>query len=253
MTDKATNHNNEMQKLRREIQFANLVRIRGMRELVYFLAHEMSQPLMVISAYVSGCIRRMEENTDDRVQIIHAMKAVDKQVERAGKLINSMKDCVETLELHYAPNNIHQVIEHSLALMTDELRNFPVSIQYHLAKLPLIEIDEAQIKLVILCLLRNSIEEMADAKTSQPKLIIETTKINKHTVSVRITNNGRGIPDTIMNKLFHSRFSTKLNKIGMSLVTCKSIVDSHQGCISAQSLAQGGASFEFALPIKRVS
>ena len=56
-------------------------------ELTHLLSHELSQPLVVINAYVSGCIRRLEKNVYDKKQIIVAMKMVNHQVERIGKLI----------------------------------------------------------------------------------------------------------------------------------------------------------------------
>lgn len=55
------------------------------------LLHELSQPLMVINAYVGGCIHRLEKNVYDKKQIIDAMKIVNHHVDRAGKLINRLK------------------------------------------------------------------------------------------------------------------------------------------------------------------
>lgn len=56
------------------------------------LLHELSQPLTVINAYVSGCIRRLEENVFDKKEIIDVLKSVNQQVEVAGKLIQHTQD-----------------------------------------------------------------------------------------------------------------------------------------------------------------
>lgn len=55
------------------------------------LSHNLSQPLMVMSAYVNGCIRRLEENVFDKSQIIDAMKIVSQHIDHAGKLIHRHK------------------------------------------------------------------------------------------------------------------------------------------------------------------
>jgi two-component system, LuxR family, sensor histidine kinase DctS len=236
--------------LQRELKFANVARVSSIRELSYMLSHEISQPLMIISAYVSGCIRRLEENVYDKNQIIATLKAVNHQVDRAGTLTHRMTSYVDNIKLDYEKINIHHVIESAVSIIAYEFPDFPVAIQYDWAEnLPLIEIDEAQIKLVILYLLKNGIEEMSVAKTKQPQLVIETTQINEFTISVCVKDKGRGISSELHNKLFNACHTTKPNNIGMGLATCRSIIEAHKGDITAQSLPEGGACFKFTLPI----
>lgn len=249
----ADNESQKDQKLQCELKFARIACVNGVRELTAMLSHEISQPLMVISAYVSGCIRRMEEDVYDKAEVIDIMKAVNKKVEYAGALVHRIKDCVDPLELHYEQINIHELIRTSVSLITHEFTDFPFSIQYEFTQdIQLVEIDEAQIKLVLLSLLKNGLEEMVEAKTKRPLLVIETSQLNPHSISVNIKDGGRGISSEIKNKLFNSRCTTKSKNIGMSLATCRSIIEAHKGDISAQSLLAGGASFKFVLPITQV-
>ena len=70
-------------------------------EDAHLLLHELSQPLMVINAYASGCILRLNEKDFDIKQIIAVMKIINEQVDRAGKLIDRVKDHVPVTESHY--------------------------------------------------------------------------------------------------------------------------------------------------------
>lgn len=91
-------------ELQREIEFAYLAYLAwvgSIRELTDMFSHEISQPLTVISAYVSGCIRRLEEDVYDKQQIIDVLKAVNSQVDRAGNLLHRINEYDETIKLNY--------------------------------------------------------------------------------------------------------------------------------------------------------
>lgn len=207
---------------------------------------------MIINAYVSGCIRRLEENVYDKKQIIDVLKIVNHHVELAGKFIHSMKDDIRRIELHHEKINIHHVIKSAHSLIAYELRPFSIDIQYAFSEnLPLIELDEEHIKLVIMHLLKNSIEEMSEAKTKQSQIVIETAQINALTIAVCIKDKRRGISTELQKKLFNAYFTNETKNIGMSLTTCRSIIEAHNGHITVQSLPEGGACFRFTLPIRQ--
>ena len=68
------------------------------KELASRFSHEISQPLTVIAIYVSGCIRRLEEDICDKEQIIAALKTVNHQIDRARDVIHRMNNLADQQE-----------------------------------------------------------------------------------------------------------------------------------------------------------
>jgi len=101
---------------------------------------------------------------------------------------------------------------------------------------------------VTLNLIRNAIEAMADA--SGAKLTISTSLEGGKYVVVTISDTGPGLAPEVIEKLFTPCATTKAEGMGIGLAICGSIMESHDGLISATS-GKGGSKFSFGLPISR--
>jgi two-component system sensor kinase FixL len=98
---------------------------------------------------------------------------------------------------------------------------------------------------VLVNLLRNSIEAMADAK--RRKLSVTTTLINAETVDVAVADTGTGLAKGVADRLFEPFVSTKRNGMGLGLSICRSIVEAHGGRLRSEPNPGGGAIFRFTL------
>ena len=63
-----------------------------------------------------------------------------------------------------------------------------------------------------------------------------------------MTDTGKGVDPKIVDRIFNPLFTTKSNGMGMGLAICRSIIEGHEGRLSASAGAEGGAVFQFALP-----
>ena len=141
----------------------------------------------------------------------------------------------------------------SFVLLTDSLREARVSLQIKLVDdLPSIKCNPTQLELVLVNLIKNSIESMLDASVEKRALIIrarqEQTDSDKLTISIE--DSGTGISEDVVKRLFEPFVSTKENGVGLGLSLSYNIVQRHGGSISAKSLGDQGAIFTIMLPLE---
>jgi len=235
-------------------QIAETIRSNSLGEMASSLAHEINQPLAAISAYIKGCVRRLEIKNEVTPEIIQILNEVNKQAERAGEVVHRIKNYVRKGELFYEKTDISVVVSRAIHLIKQEIQNLAVELIYMPNKaLSTVKIDKIQIEQVILNLLRNGIEAMQEANTSHPKITIEVDSKKNSYVTVRVLDNGPGFSEKIAHHLFDMYFTTKPQGMGLGLAICRSIIEAHSGQLSASLLPQGGSCFEFDLPIKAKS
>src|SRR5439155_22518245 len=110
--------------------------------------------------------------------------------------------------------------------------------------------DRVQLQQVVLNLVLNGCEAMADCDSSERQLLI-ASKSENGTVEVSVTDRGRGIPEGKREQVFERFFTTKKEGMGLGLSICRTIIDAHRGEIWATNNSDRGATFHFSLPIVR--
>ncbi len=237
---------------RNQMKLAQTAHINSMGEMASTLAHELNQPLTVINAYICGCLRRIENNFQEITPIIEAMIKVKKNVELAEEILHRMKEFVHKDKLQYNTLNINEVIKKAVALIHYEgFPNLSATILFALTEnLPDIQVDKIHIIQVLLNIIRNSIEAMSITKSKPPLIIIRSAQINSNTIAITVEDSGPGIDADTSTLLFKPDFSTKPDGKGMGLVIAHAIISAHDGQLRAYNLPEGGACFEFTLPIR---
>lgn len=241
----------KLQPSQRIAKLAITAQLCAMREMVSILSHEISQPLTVISTYISGCIRRIQNNhLVDKQQIIDALVRANNHVELTGNLMHRIKDFIRKNELNYESVPLHRLIERAAALVVPD-PNYPsTNIRYQFDKnIPNIEVDAIKIKIVILNLIVNGIESMYGMENHSSEVIVETVYENSDYFSLLIKDSGCGIPYDTRDKVFDACFSTKKNGVGMGLTISKGIIEEHKGHIAFYALANQGTCFKVTMPI----
>jgi signal transduction histidine kinase len=240
-------------KQQRRLELAETDRLRTIEEVSSALAHELNQPLAAIRNYVQGCINRLS-NTNYKVEeLVMALQHASHQAERAGAILHRIKNFVRKGKLYYEPVFINELIPNLVFLMQDLIDESGLHLQLKLSKKPLPKmfLDKIQIEQVILNLLRNGMEVLKSySQQNKPELIIETLlDEKKKKLIIRVKDNGPGISDENMLKIFELYYSTKLNGMGIGLSICRTIIEAHGGQISVNNNPTGGACFQLALPI----
>ena len=109
--------------------------------------------------------------------------------------------------------------------------------------------DQAQLEQVFLNLVMNAIEAMKSSKSDHRVLELKTSVNEGHEVLVTVADNGPGVGAENLDKIFDAFFTTKPDGMGMGLSICKTIIESHEGSLTAIPNKPHGMEFRVVLPI----
>jgi two-component system sensor histidine kinase DctS len=234
-----------------QLQFTS--RLVTMGEMASTLAHELNQPLAAIASYNSGCLNLLEKPECAPQDIKPALEKIGIQAQRAGKIIRRVHDFVRKSEPKRAPCALGEVIEDCVGFIEADARKRHIRIECDLPPLPPIPADRLMLEQVLLNLIRNGMEAMADTPEVHRSLRIETA-INTSELQISVCDHGSGIAPEIRDKLFTAFFSTKPEGMGVGLSICRSIIEFHRGRLWAEdnprSPTGSGTIFIFTLPLE---
>ncbi|MFL9922473.1 ATP-binding protein [Paraburkholderia fungorum] len=140
------------------------------------------------------------------------------------------------------------MVNEVVALVQREVTHHRISLRLKLGSgLPPLFGDRIQLQQVLINLVMNGIQAMADIGHNSRELQIESRLDHDRHVVVAVQDSGPGIDPANANRLFDAFFATKSNGMGMGLSICRSIIEAHGGRLWASSNAGHGATFQFML------
>jgi len=241
----------ELEAARQRHDLAHLARVTALGELSSSLAHELTHPLTAILSNAQAAQRFLAHDDVDLDEVREILNDIVTQDQRAGEVIHGLRLLLKKGELqeHCDDVDLNEVIRNLVKLMRSDLINRNVTVDTDLAQnLPAVTGDRVQLQQVLLNLMLNGCEAMADYDSSERRLLIASQWENG-AVRVSVTDRGGGILEKNMQQVFERFFTTKKEGMGLGLSVCRTIIDAHRGKIWATNDAGCGATFHFSLPI----
>jgi two-component system sensor kinase FixL len=240
--EQAARHRNEM---------AHLARVFTLGELSGSLAHELSLPLTAILSNAQAAQRVIAHGGADLAEIQEILNEIVSEGKRAGEVIRRLRLWLKKGEVRQHSLRINEVVADVLKLIHSDLVNQHVTVDIELARtLPTVTGDPVQLQQVLLNLVVNACDAMADCDTQERRLLIRTgTENGNSAVIVSVIDGGDSIPEEKMEQIFESFFTTKEEGMGLGLSVCRTIIAAHRGKLWATNNADRGATFHFSLPI----
>jgi two-component system, LuxR family, sensor kinase FixL len=234
-----------LQELQSEL--VHISRLTAMGEMASSLAHELNQPLSAIANYMKGLSRMLEASVDERSATMRdAMGKAGEQALRAGEIIRRLRDFVSRGETERRVENLSKLVEEASALALVGAKEQSVRVRFQLdPHADRVLADKVQIQQVLLNLMRNAIEAMAEVKRRE--LIVATETVGDGMIAVAVEDTGPGIAAEVANQLFQPFVTTKQHGMGVGLSISKTIIEAHGGRIWTEPTPGGGTTFRFTL------
>jgi C4-dicarboxylate-specific signal transduction histidine kinase len=224
-------------------------RLSTMGELTASIAHEINQPLAAIITNADSCLLWLEADRPDLEEARQAATLIVRNGHRAGDIIKSVRALTRKSAPEMVPLHINDVIRDVIVLMGGEFRRRGVRVETSLSSdLGSVIGDRVQLQQVVLNLIMNGIEAMADSAHGQRRIQIRSGGDESGGVLVAVTDSGLGLDLVRADRLFEAFFTTKPEGMGMGLSICRSIIDAHGGRLWASPNLPNGAVFQFILP-----
>lgn len=238
----------EVHHRRNELAHAGRVIIMG--EMATSLAHELNQPLTVISGYAQVCADALKAGGGKRKSLEDAVEQIAEQAERATSIIRSIRGFVQKQEPRRSAVNVNDAVGGVMDLLRSDAREHRATIKLEFDEhLPRVMADPAQIQQVILNLAHNGLEAMSEVQSPTRQLTIRTSANGRDAVTTTVIDTGGGIRPDVREWIYEPFFSTKSTGLGMGLSISRSIIEAHGGRLWVGSESQDGAEFCFSLPV----
>jgi signal transduction histidine kinase len=239
----------EADSLHRMNELARMNRIATAGELSASIAHEIRQPLVAISSSGSAALNWLQHKVPNIEEARHALERIVKASHRADDVIKSVRAMFRSEPAARVAVNFNDLIEQVLVLVEHQMRSNGIALETVLEyrSSPWVMADPVQLQQAILNLIMNAIEAMSTSDQARV-LHIESGFDQDGNATLLVQDSGPGFDEKIAENLFKPFVTTKPSGMGMGLSICKSIVEQHQGTLTATSIKPRGALFQIVLP-----
>ena len=236
----------DLEKNRRLL--ARAEKLAALGKVAASVAHEIRNPLTAIKMLIYS-IR--EELSQDEVKRKH-LAVISKEIDRLERFVQNFLQFARPPDPVLAATNVNETVHETLALLAPRLQQNRVEVrEVYRSEPQKIIADTDQLKQVVMNLVLNAIEAMPNGGW----LTAETQRVQAagengadEWLQIRISDNGAGIPQELIDSIFDPFVSGRKNGVGLGLSVAHQIVNRHQGWIEAANNVEGGAVFTVSLP-----
>jgi PAS domain S-box-containing protein len=239
------------QQSRRHLKHLSHVMGLGLiEEIASSIAHEVNQPLAAIVAYSGVSLNLLKAENLDLVKLTEVIQKIQKEVLRVGQIVHRIMRGANPNIHHKVSSDLNELIQKSVDIYLLDFKRDDITISVELEdNLPVVNVDIAQIELVIINLIENSVEALEKSPVNQHrKISIYSRWLFNNRLEVRVKDNGSGIAEEQKQKILMPFYTTKTEGMGMGLSISRSIIEAHDGNLYFNSRHGKGSSFYFTLP-----
>ncbi|MCD2452486.1 PAS domain S-box protein [Methylicorpusculum oleiharenae] len=213
------------------------------------IAHELNQPLTAISAYSEVALKTLQSKTINADQLNKALQGCIEQAHRVGHTLHELLNVLNTNTINLELIDINTLIIDTLThIQADDFDGVHAELQLE-AGLPPVIGYRIQIAMVLINLIRNSIEAIRDANSAPGAISLTVRSIaEKNCVQITLQDNGPGLKEDMVKSIFEPFFTTKTGGIGMGLTISRALIESNGGHLWFDLKNDPGAIFHFTLP-----
>jgi PAS domain S-box-containing protein len=231
-----------------QAELVHATRVTTLGEMSASITHEVNQPLAGIVTNGEAGLRWLAREVPQIGEARSAIERIIRDADRASGVVRRIRALAKKAAPEMTRLDINDVISDAMLLVQREVLSHRAGLRLELAPgLPEVVGDRVQLQQVIINLVMNGVEAMADVTKQQRRLVVRS-QVYESQVLVAVQDAGTGIDPENANRLFSAFYTTKSNGMGMGLSICRSIVEAHRGRIWATNNEGPGATIQFTVP-----
>ncbi len=238
------NKNVELKDAQKQILQAE--KLSALGQLIAGVAHEMNNPLTTVVGYTGMVLESSDKNTP---KVERQLKTVFQEANRTTKIVQNLLSFARAKKSEKGPVDLNQIIQTIVSLREYDLRTRAIDFTCNLDRsLPITMIDADQIQQVLLNLVNNAAQAMS---SEGPRKIQIGSRREGDFALLWVKDNGHGMPEAVVEKIFEPFFSTKGSNTntGLGLSVSYGIVKEHGGEILVDSQLGAGTQMTLRLPL----
>jgi signal transduction histidine kinase len=177
--------------------------------------------------------------------MIYLFDIIDRNSNRINKLISDLLQSTKFSELNFKNMTVNNLIEESLAMAKDRMGLNQIKIEKNYGEPCTVHVDEEKMKIALLNIIINAIEAM----DKEGGILKISTKKEAGNCAISISDNGIGMDEGALSKLFEPYFTSKVNGNGLGLANTQNIIFNHKGTINVISTPGKGSTFTVKLAV----
>jgi len=237
----------------KEYQMLQQSRLAQLGEMISMIAHQWKQPLSAIATTSANLKLKLLLNTfdlDTKEGQVEQKRYFEKELKHIDTLINNLTLTIDDFRNFYKPSkqkiesSLDIIVQKSLNIIGPSLENNNIKVKYTAQSVTKMLMYENEMVQVVLNIFQNAQDNFKEKKSEKSVLMIDIKK-----KTLRISDNGGGVHEDLLEQIFNPYFSTKdeKNGTGLGLYMSKVIVENHHdGKLSVMNLNEG-ACFEIQL------
>ena len=239
----------EVQSRQRMAELAHVNRFSTAGELTASIAHEINQPLGAILTNAETAQAILKSPSPDIAELKDIVNDILQDDRRATEVIRRMRSLLKKAPFELKQFDLNEVVQETIRFFSALAvgRKFELVSVITPDALPILG-DRIQLQQVILNLVMNGIDAMRDTPSENRIISIRTSRVENF-AQLSVSDRGSGIPEDKLKEVFEPFFTSKAEGMGMGLSIARTIIEAHNGVISAKNRDHGGASFRIRLPL----
>ncbi|XLX39747.1 ATP-binding protein [Ectopseudomonas mendocina] len=245
----------EENKRRLEDELAHTTRLITLGELASGIAHEINQPLAAVVNYASASQRYLQAVGGDPVgvdKVGQGLARITEHANHASAVIKRLRAFLRKGQRRMQALDLAEVAREAVRLCNWEAGTAQVAVSDLLPdNLPLVFADRVLLEQVLLNLLRNAIDANRECHPGAPSQVRLEAGETDGSLAIRVIDQGPGVNDEQMGKLFTPFYTSKADGLGLGLSMSRSIIEGFGGALEAFPAEGGGLCLECRLPLGR--
>ena len=232
----------QLSEARSELALAE--RLKAIGQVATFVVHEIKNPLSSIQILVDG----LQEHWRDESLRSRVFSVVPAEIARLNRAVNQILEYARPTPLLKVETEMSRLLNSAIDSLAAEMDARGIAVvRDYASDLPEVQVDGERIRQVLMNLLKNAAEALAGREKAQVKVRLRHAP--NHCQEIAIEDNGPGIPEDRMQSIFEPFKTFKATGSGIGLALCQKLVREHEGRITVENAASGGARFRIILPV----